>query len=110
MSERNLASGLAVFAMATLLSSAVFADPQTAELRVAAPQGTHVRIDGESLGRTPLEPIFLGAGRYRVTVSLKSGHEGRTWVDLASGSTSRVVVRLNDKLPRRPMTGRTGQR
>ena len=110
MSRRTFSTGLAVFAMATFLSSATFANPQLAELRVAAPEGTHVRIDGRSHGCTPLEPILLGAGRHRIIVRLQSGHEGRTWVDLARGSTSRVVVRLIDRLPRSPMSGQIGRR
>ena len=110
MYRRTFATGLAFLVLVAVFSPAAFANPEGAELHVAAPDGTAVRIDGKYQGRTPLEPIVVGAGRHRVVVNLKSGHEGRAWVDLAGGSTSRVVVRTRDRYPTRPMSGQTGRR
>ena len=108
MSLRTFSIAIAALLMTSLFSLSAFAEPQQAELRIAAPAGTRVLIDGRRLGVTPLQPILLDAGRHRVILRLRSGHVGRTWMDLAAGSTSRAVVRTRDTHPQRPMSGQAG--
>ena len=109
MSHRNIWAGMAAFVMTSLFAVATLAHTEPAELRIAAPAGTRVIIDGERHGVTPLEPIRLDAGRHRVVFHLRTGHVGRAWLDLAAGSTSRAVVRTREVSPRIPLSGQVGR-
>ncbi len=57
------------------------------KIKLSAPSGATVKIDGEELGRAPLPPLELSAGSHRVTIEDKGKTTTRTITIRASETT-----------------------
>jgi TonB family protein len=70
----------------------------------SSPEGAEVAVDGQSVGRTPLDGVRLRPGTHRVEMSLD---EHETWsgsVEVVSGQQAHVQVELVPDTPPPPPT------
>ncbi len=70
-------------------------EDKPATLRVRAPEGAHVSIDGREVGKAPLSPIQIAPGQHFIAVTENGRQPFSRELDLGRGRT----VTLDAKLP-----------
>lgn len=63
------------------------------------PEGAEVRVDGRSVGKTPLEPVRVLAGRRAVSAELEGHQPFKQEVVVRAGQTEEVKISLKSDTP-----------
>jgi len=75
---------------------AVAAKKGTLEIRCAV-DGATVEVDGKSIGKTPMRPKVLSAGRHNLRVTKAGYVEFSDRISIQTGSNEKIVVNLTAK-------------